>query len=137
MIVERNKKRGLFWLSGSQPFILWKSVSESLAGRVAILNLLGLSNQEIQRADINSFSTNKKQSNILESKSITEVYELIWRGYFPNSMRIQNWNGLSFIIRICKHISRETFVPWLESEMSLLSCVSPNNGCKIWSDPKL
>lgn len=83
MIVERNKKRGLFWLSGSQPFILWKSVSESLAGRVAILNLLGLSNQEIQRADINSFSTNKKQSNILESKSITEVYELIWRGSFP------------------------------------------------------
>ena len=47
MSVEASKRKGDFWITGSQVFHLMKNVSESLAGRVGILNLLGLSNAEI------------------------------------------------------------------------------------------
>lgn len=46
--VDQNRdKKGLFLLTGSQKFHLMKGIQETLAGRVAILDLLGLSNQEI------------------------------------------------------------------------------------------
>ena len=40
--------KSLFWLTGSQQFKAMKNVSESLAGRVGILNLYSLSNSEIK-----------------------------------------------------------------------------------------
>ena len=47
MSVDCSKKKGDFWITGSQVFRLMKNVSESLAGRVGIVNLLGLSDAEI------------------------------------------------------------------------------------------
>ena len=47
MSVDSSKRKGDFWLTGSQTFHTTKNVSESLAGRVGILKLLGLSNSEI------------------------------------------------------------------------------------------
>lgn len=44
--VDKQKKSGLYWLTGSQQFHLMKGVSETLAGRVGIVNLLGMSNKE-------------------------------------------------------------------------------------------
>ena len=40
MQVDQNKKPGQFWLTGSEQFHLMHGVSESLAGRVGIANLL-------------------------------------------------------------------------------------------------
>jgi uncharacterized protein len=48
-----GRRRPSFWLTGSQQFHLMKGVSESLAGRVAILNLLGFSARERRRRDLN------------------------------------------------------------------------------------
>lgn len=44
--IDQTKQKGLFYLSGSQQFHMMKNVSESLAGRVGILNLLGISLRE-------------------------------------------------------------------------------------------
>jgi predicted AAA+ superfamily ATPase len=49
MIADREKTNGLFWLTGSHIFRLMNSVSESLAGRAAVLSLQGLSQSEKQR----------------------------------------------------------------------------------------
>ena len=49
MSVDRSKKKGDFWITGSQVFRLMKNVSESLAGRVGIVNLLGLSDARSTR----------------------------------------------------------------------------------------
>jgi predicted AAA+ superfamily ATPase len=38
---------GAFWLTGSQKFTLMKGIQESLAGRIAIIDLLGFSYKEI------------------------------------------------------------------------------------------
>ena len=46
MIVDSQRKAGAFWLTGSQQFLMMKGVSETLAGRVAIVNLLGFSGRE-------------------------------------------------------------------------------------------
>src|SRR5207249_4815217 len=43
LAVDRKRGKGLFWLTGSQQFHLMKGISETLAGRVAIMSLLGLS----------------------------------------------------------------------------------------------
>ena len=52
MYVDKNSQKGAIWLTGSQTFHLMKNASESLAGRVGIVQLLGLSNSEIQKPTI-------------------------------------------------------------------------------------
>jgi predicted AAA+ superfamily ATPase len=47
IIVDKRKEDGLYYLSGSQKFSMMKDMSESLAGRVAVYELLGLSMREI------------------------------------------------------------------------------------------
>ena len=47
MHVDREHKPGMYWLTGSQQFHLMNKISESLAGRVGIINLLGLSHREL------------------------------------------------------------------------------------------
>ena len=39
MIIDSEKKKGQFSLSGSQQFKMMKNVTESLAGRIGIINL--------------------------------------------------------------------------------------------------
>jgi len=42
MEVDRRQEQGLFWLIGSQHFHLMKGVSESLAGRIGVVQLMYL-----------------------------------------------------------------------------------------------
>ena len=46
-IVDENKMKGQFYLTGSQSLTLMKNVSDSLAGRAGIIKLLGLSVREL------------------------------------------------------------------------------------------
>jgi uncharacterized protein len=48
VLVDRDKVAGQFVISGSQNLLLMQSITQSLAGRVAIFNLLPFSLQEIQ-----------------------------------------------------------------------------------------
>ena len=45
-ILDKDKKKGQFYLSGSQQFDLMEGVSESLSGRIGLINLLPLSLRE-------------------------------------------------------------------------------------------
>lgn len=46
LAVDEERRPGRFWLTGSQQFHLMRDVAESLAGRVGIVHLLGLSRRE-------------------------------------------------------------------------------------------
>lgn len=46
ILVDSTKSKGLLYLSGSEQFSMMANVTESLAGRVGILNLMGLSSRE-------------------------------------------------------------------------------------------
>jgi predicted AAA+ superfamily ATPase len=47
-VLDETKKKGLFILTGSNNFLLQENISQSLAGRIAYLQLLPLSLQELQ-----------------------------------------------------------------------------------------
>jgi predicted AAA+ superfamily ATPase len=51
---DNPRQAGLVWLTGSQSFEMMRGVRETLAGRIAILNLFGLSNHEKQKTPQNS-----------------------------------------------------------------------------------
>lgn len=88
MVVDREKQNGMFWLTGSQQFEMMKNVTESLAGRVAILNLQGISLAEEQnRADSPPFlPTPDLLKSRTKAKPLTlpEAYHIIWRGSYPD-----------------------------------------------------
>ena len=78
---------GMFWLTGSQKFRMMKNVSESLAGRVAVFDMAGLSNQEIEGREFHCFSPNIEDLKTIEKsakkKDIHKIYEDIFRGGMP------------------------------------------------------
>ncbi len=88
MIVDTERKNGQFWLSGSQIFHLMKGVSESLAGRVGIVNLLGLSHAEImgrsyQHEFIPNIEVIKNKIKEANNVDLKTVYGEIYRGGMP------------------------------------------------------
>jgi uncharacterized protein len=89
MAVDSSRQRGLFWLTGSQQFLMMKGVSETLAGRVAILNLLGFSARERSRShiDIEPFLPKekhlKKRLVFGRKPNLKKVFQHIWLGSFP------------------------------------------------------
>lgn len=46
IICDQSDKTGLFWLTGSQQYAMMKNIRETLAGRIGILELYGLSQSE-------------------------------------------------------------------------------------------
>ncbi|MCL2604204.1 MAG: ATP-binding protein [Defluviitaleaceae bacterium] len=87
MDVDASGKKGDYWLTGSQAFHMMKNVSESLAGRVGIVNLLGLSASEIAGIPSEPFTTTPERLlsriTVTPKKGLNEIYENIFRGVFP------------------------------------------------------
>ncbi|MCD8232207.1 MAG: ATP-binding protein [Clostridiales bacterium] len=87
MSVDRTKRKGDFWITGSQVFRLMQNVSESLAGRVGIVNLLGLSDAEIYQEPSRPFQTDSTylMSRLSErtSKRLNDIYARIFKGSMP------------------------------------------------------
>ena len=87
MRADRSKNKGDFWLTGSQMFHMMKNVSESLAGRVGIVNLLGLSGSEIDRIPSEPFTTSPERlmarMKTARKMSLSDIYERIFRGGMP------------------------------------------------------
>lgn len=89
---ERQEERGLFYLSGSQPFHLMKGVSESLAGRVRILEMSTLSLREINGDgfDRHFLPTSDYVAARAQTFRRTEnLWQIIQRGGYPG---VQNPN---------------------------------------------
>ena len=83
---DRSEEKGLFCLSGSQPLNLMKNVSESLAGRVGVLELSGLSLREIQN-DPFSIPFLPTMEYVTERQKTVHmpasIWEVIHRGSYP------------------------------------------------------
>ncbi len=83
----KESANGMYYLTGSQRFLAMEQVSESLAGRVAILDLYGLSNKEInnkqQKLFIPEISKLKVEKNTEPNLTIKELFERIYKGSFP------------------------------------------------------
>lgn len=84
---DQNKKMGDYWLTGSQMFHVMRDVSESLAGRVGIVNLLGLSNNELSATGSSIFTTdpNRLMERLKSAKplGLGAVFQRIFTGAMP------------------------------------------------------
>lgn len=80
---------GKYYLTGSQVFKTLNFITESLAGRIGIINLYGLSDRELNKISSTSkiFIPEIKsliQQEKLPKQNINDLYERIFRGSFPN-----------------------------------------------------
>lgn len=87
MTVDSSDKKGQYWLTGSQQFHMMKNVTESLAGRVAIIDLKGLSLKELDFLEQIPFLPNEEYIEKMRKSSkkhdLTNIYEKIWKGSYP------------------------------------------------------
>ena len=88
LILDRERKKGQFFMCGSQQFKMMKGVSESLAGRIGLVNLLGFSQRETHGIELDIpflptdefFNERKKQ---LADIPYQAVWNVIHRGAMP------------------------------------------------------
>ena len=75
----------LYYLTGSQSFVSMKNVSESLAGRVGIIEMNGLSTSELQGIDKMPFVPNILQlkNNLNNKMETNKLFDRIFKGSYP------------------------------------------------------
>ncbi len=91
---------GMYWLTGSQRFVMMKGVSESLAGRIGIADLHSLSQREMGRAPLNHapFEPAHPAENLQLKNTcgISELYERIHRGGYPRLIQQPGLNPATY-----------------------------------------
>ena len=101
------KKKGIFYMSGSQQFKMMKNVTETLAGRVGILNLASLSMREIndeQFYDTLYVSDKyfRKRKNFLTDFTEKNIWDQIHRGGMPELVANKKFDKKRFFITYVK-----------------------------------
>ena len=117
MIVDETHRKGDFWLTGSQAYKLMQGVTESLAGRIAIMQMQSLSQAEIFgyesapfTVDIDALSRRKTHA-----REMPAIYRSIFTGGMPEIVSapvddIQDYYKnyiASYIERDVKYIASE------------------------------
>ena len=139
LLVDRRREPGQVWLTGSQSFPMMKGVSESLAGRVAILNLLGFTARETDRRplDVPPFLPDEAiitaRAKSATKTSLPAIYERIWRGSFPalatGAVRDRNLFYRSYIQTYLQRDIRDLLkVGDLDTFMSFLKAAAARTG---------
>jgi hypothetical protein len=82
-IVDRSPSRGRFVLTGSRNFLLMRSISQTLAGRCAILHLLPFSLSELEKRDPLQLSRLGKTIPARRRVSRSGLLEILFRGFYP------------------------------------------------------
>lgn len=83
----------LYYLTGSQVFSAMENVSETLAGRIGIINMYGLTTKEIHNKKNDLFVPtleNIKTTERIENFDINNVFERIIKGSYPKLYQNDN-----------------------------------------------
>jgi len=89
MRADRQREAGMFWLTGSQQFHLMRGISESLAGRVVMIHLMGFSRRELLKQAENSLpflptpDHLARQTENARPTDLKDLYRTAWRGMLP------------------------------------------------------
>ena len=94
---DESEEKGLFFLSGSQPFHLMQNVSESLSGRIGIVELSGLSMRESGGDPFNKRFIPTMEYVMERRESVKKpenIWEIIHRGGYPELQdKEKEWNA--------------------------------------------
>ena len=78
---DNTKEKGLFWLTGSQKIELMKNVSESLAGRMGVLDMTSFTNRELCKSKLPPYDLEEFTNRDIISKD--KLLDLILKGGMP------------------------------------------------------
>lgn len=89
--VDADRRPGMYYMTGSQRFLMMKDVTETLAGRIGLVELYTLSQREAEKRgeNVGVFDAEHPLS-IMENAplcSIEELYRRIWKGGYPELHR--------------------------------------------------
>jgi len=87
-IVDEEKKKGQFFLTGSQSIKLMKNISDSLAGRAGVIKLMGISMRELRQIEYRKpFVPTPEHMEEAAKESVGFDYKstvaCIHKGFFP------------------------------------------------------
>jgi len=99
--VDTRKQNGDYWLSGSQIFKLMRGVNESLAGRVGLLDLFPLSQNEIYNHKecsplVTEFEHLKERANDIPKATPIDIFTRIHNGGMPELISSETNNRERF-----------------------------------------
>lgn len=80
--VDNTKEKGQYWITGSQQFNLMEKASESLAGRVGIVNLNSFTYSEIVRNEKKELFNPEKLCEAPKIE-VNALFEIIFKGGMP------------------------------------------------------
>ncbi len=93
IIDQRRQESGLFILTGSQNFSLLENITESLAGRTAMLKLFALSQNECAEIENASFPWERESKQPYNPAiSSIDLWEKLLRGFYPELISKPNLN---------------------------------------------
>jgi predicted AAA+ superfamily ATPase len=94
MLVDSSNKTGQVFITGSQQYSMMRNITESLAGRVAIIDMLGFSIYERENKGLlqKPFLPSTKSKEILKHNSVADTYKVIWRGSYPQMINKPSLN---------------------------------------------
>lgn len=137
-ILDDKNKAGLFILTGSQNFLLMESITQSLAGRIAILSLLPFSFAELQSAGISlpsfedylihGFYPRIYDKNVLPK----DLYANYVRTYIERDVRllknIHDLTAFHTFLKLCAHRTGQL----LNLSSLATDCGITHNTAKAW-----
>lgn len=88
IMCDESEDTGLFWLTGSQQYKMMKSIRETLAGRLCILELYSLSQREKSNVLFDteldfSLETLQSRQKQMPKNDVAAVFKHIWEGGMP------------------------------------------------------
>ena len=110
--VDNSEEKTQYYLTGSQKFNLMQNVTESLAGRIGILNLLGLSLREIKKIKFNEpfLPTEEylnKRRKFEKEISYDEIWNIIHKGSMPALYQNESDVDMFYSMYLRKYIEQD------------------------------
>lgn len=100
ILLDNTEEKSNFFFTGSQKLQLMESISESLSGRVSVMELDGLSMREIHRVDFNRHFVPNEDYIKSREQSLKKYSEDIWktihRGFYPELYAEPNREWIDF-----------------------------------------
>ena len=88
ILVDKDRRNGMFFLTGSQSFKLMNGVSESLAGRIGILEMMPISLREEEGESFTEpFVPSGEYILNRNGKRVDNLWDRIYRGFYPELIK--------------------------------------------------
>lgn len=139
--IDKAKKDGAYFLTGSQMFVMMRNISETLAGRIAILSLYSFSETEIRGVPRSFFLPNLSDAEAVRrtNENPTEsetVFQRIFRGGMPRMIvKKEITEDIFFSSYVQTYLERDIRdVLFIKDEtrfLRFISCVAARSGQEV------